>query len=310
MRQFPVKAKRACDHCRSRKSACHIESVPPCRLCALSGRQCTFDDAGRPRKRQRTPSFTHNNSNGTTDDSPGGSEGPSFAGPSIGRQYHDAQANARYTGTGPGIDAGSMTGLPSTSSPIHGNHFVDSRTQHNANNTVTHTAHRQQASNEPQRTAHTSWLDPALLHETFDLYANTFDTNQAPWMDPTLMDMNNDDFNLMPSPADQLEPTQSKDPSHRPDNTYNLLCGLTGDPDPYIVRNYQHGPDNLFVFKRLALRSLSQDNLPVQFLVSPLSIGSSGATQDKSVSEGPSLHAQLAQIVGPDVGTRYIELYV
>jgi len=290
MRQFRVKAKRACDHCRSRKSACHIEGAPPCRLCALSGRECTFNDTGRPRKRPRTPSSSNNNN------SPDGSEGASFAGLSFARQHNDAQPNVRYP----------VPVLPPTSSP---NHAGESRTQNNLNNPITHPPHQQHFPNESQRTSHPSWLDPAVLHESFDLYANALDPVQAPWMDSTLLDMTNDDFNIMRSPADQLDLNQSRDPVHRLDNTYSLSLGLTGDPDPYITRNYQHGSNNLFVFKRLAIRSLSQDQLPVQFLVSPTNIVSSSASQEKSVSEGPSLHAQLAQIIGPDVGSRYIELY-
>lgn len=36
------KRHRACDFCRSKKAACRIESAPPCYVCALHGRDCTF----------------------------------------------------------------------------------------------------------------------------------------------------------------------------------------------------------------------------------------------------------------------------
>jgi hypothetical protein len=54
-RKYMSKRQRPCDFCRSRKTACRIESYLPCRLCALHGRQCTFVEATQPRKRT-TPS--------------------------------------------------------------------------------------------------------------------------------------------------------------------------------------------------------------------------------------------------------------
>ncbi|KAF4950091.1 hypothetical protein FGADI_8430 [Fusarium gaditjirri] len=54
MRKYMSKRQRPCDFCRSRKTACRIESSPPCRLCQQYGRECTFVEAARPRKRQQT----------------------------------------------------------------------------------------------------------------------------------------------------------------------------------------------------------------------------------------------------------------
>ncbi|KAG5753565.1 hypothetical protein H9Q69_009148 [Fusarium xylarioides] len=54
MRKYMSKRQRPCDFCRSRKTACRIESSPPCRLCQQHGRECTFVEAARPRKRQQT----------------------------------------------------------------------------------------------------------------------------------------------------------------------------------------------------------------------------------------------------------------
>jgi hypothetical protein len=47
MRRYMSKSQRACDSCRVRKSACRIDSSPPCRLCHLSGRECTFEKTFR-----------------------------------------------------------------------------------------------------------------------------------------------------------------------------------------------------------------------------------------------------------------------
>lgn len=44
------KRQRPCDYCRVRKSACLIEGYPPCRMCVLHSRPCTFVEAVPPRK--------------------------------------------------------------------------------------------------------------------------------------------------------------------------------------------------------------------------------------------------------------------
>lgn len=54
MRKYMSKSQRACDSCRARKSACRIESAPPCRLCHLSGRECTFERSSRTTRLART----------------------------------------------------------------------------------------------------------------------------------------------------------------------------------------------------------------------------------------------------------------
>lgn len=48
------KSQRACDFCRSRKSACRIEASPPCRLCRSHRRVCTFDEPAPKRGARRS----------------------------------------------------------------------------------------------------------------------------------------------------------------------------------------------------------------------------------------------------------------
>ncbi|KAK2053111.1 fungal-specific transcription factor domain-containing protein [Colletotrichum caudatum] len=50
-RYYMSKRQRPCDFCRSRKTACRIDSAPPCRLCVLHGRDCTFVEGVAPRRR-------------------------------------------------------------------------------------------------------------------------------------------------------------------------------------------------------------------------------------------------------------------
>lgn len=56
MRKYMSKRQRPCDSCRSRKTACRIDSAPPCRSCQQHGKECTFLEAAQPRKRQQTNS--------------------------------------------------------------------------------------------------------------------------------------------------------------------------------------------------------------------------------------------------------------
>ena len=53
-RRYMSKSQRACDFCRSRRSACRIDIEPPCRQCNLHSRVCTFKEDSAPRKPRRT----------------------------------------------------------------------------------------------------------------------------------------------------------------------------------------------------------------------------------------------------------------
>ncbi|OKL57325.1 hypothetical protein UA08_07469 [Talaromyces atroroseus] len=50
-RKYMSKGRRACDLCRSRKSACQIEVAPPCRMCRAHGQQCEFTNRVVRKKR-------------------------------------------------------------------------------------------------------------------------------------------------------------------------------------------------------------------------------------------------------------------
>lgn len=52
-RKYMSKGRRACDLCRSRKSACQIEVAPPCRMCRAHGQKCEFTNRVVRRKRQQ-----------------------------------------------------------------------------------------------------------------------------------------------------------------------------------------------------------------------------------------------------------------
>ncbi|RDL38517.1 Zn2 DNA-binding protein [Venustampulla echinocandica] len=50
-RSYKSRKYRPCDFCRARQVACKIDLTPPCQLCSSHGRQCTFVE--RPKKKRR-----------------------------------------------------------------------------------------------------------------------------------------------------------------------------------------------------------------------------------------------------------------
>jgi hypothetical protein len=50
-RNYKSRKYRPCDFCRARQVACKIEVSPPCQLCQSHGRQCTFVE--QPKKKRR-----------------------------------------------------------------------------------------------------------------------------------------------------------------------------------------------------------------------------------------------------------------
>ena len=57
-RSYKSRKYRPCDFCRARQVACKIDITPPCNLCSSHGRQCTFVE--RPKKKRRPNASTSN----------------------------------------------------------------------------------------------------------------------------------------------------------------------------------------------------------------------------------------------------------
>ncbi|KAK5114657.1 hypothetical protein LTR62_002230 [Meristemomyces frigidus] len=60
-RAYKSRNKRPCDFCRYKKAACHLDSTPPCELCARYNKECKFVES--PAKRRRP-----NDANGSSVD--------------------------------------------------------------------------------------------------------------------------------------------------------------------------------------------------------------------------------------------------
>ncbi|KAI1588660.1 Aes Esterase lipase [Pyrenophora tritici-repentis] len=126
------------------------------------------------------------------------------------------------------------------------------------------------------------------------------------WLDQAMIDMDVQAFNhIDTSPNDtSVGHLGLPSPTALGNETTSVLCGLTGDMDPYLMQRYNFGPDNNFVFKRLAVRSMAQHVHPVQMLVSNIM-----DTEDNSGENSDTFRQQLEELVSLDVGVRLISLF-
>ncbi|THY19389.1 hypothetical protein D6D01_07072 [Aureobasidium pullulans] len=99
------------------------------------------------------------------------------------------------------------------------------------------------------------------------------------------------------APSDRVVSTSE----HLGQDLPSIVCGLTGDMDPYLMRRYNFDSDDTFVFKRLAIRSVSKETHPVQFLVS--------AIQEAEDTNKEMIRTQIDDLISLDIGIRLISLF-
>jgi hypothetical protein len=124
------------------------------------------------------------------------------------------------------------------------------------------------------------------------------------WLDQAMMDLGSQAFDHMDaSPNDVTAAQAGVRPSIPPQEveTTSMVCGLTGDMDPYLMQRYNFDSDNNFVFKRLTVRSMLQDVHPVQLLVN-------NTTGDVDETANVTARDHLEELVSPDIGIRLISL--
>jgi hypothetical protein len=255
MRRYMSKSQRACDSCRVRKSACRIDSSPPCRLCHLSGRQCTFEKTFR-----------------ATRSIPGGPV--SRVSPGTVNQTSSAITGSRvaepYFDSMPASDAQFGQQNPEE---LLNNDLRDHDTEDFAPGYL--------LSGELGGVEDDSWLDQAMM----DIGMQAFDQVDA-----------------SPNAAATNEASGSL-AAQTQEESISIVCGLTGDMDPYLMQRYNFDSNNNFVFKRLTVRSVSQDVHPVQLLMF-------NAPEEMKTSATDTVRENLEELVSPDVGLRLISLYV
>jgi hypothetical protein len=62
-RKYKSRKERPCDFCRRRQVSCKIDVAPPCQLCQNHGRECTFVE--RPKKKRRPNNLVGDSGNVT-----------------------------------------------------------------------------------------------------------------------------------------------------------------------------------------------------------------------------------------------------
>lgn len=257
MRKYMSKSQRACDNCRARKSACRIDTSPPCRLCQLSGRECTFDKTSRIARGAPEPVSQVSPSSASRSFSETANPILAESRPNASSAY-DVQLGQQ---DGDGLD---MSDIPNQGIP-----------------------------------------DLANFAPEYSLPDELQDVQDGLWLDQSMIDIGMQAFEYMNASPNDEAADQAGIPPARPNpgvETTGIVCGLTGDMDPYLMQRYNFDSDNNFVFKRLTVRSMSQDVHPVQLLVSD-------ATGDIDSTANDTARGYLEQLVSPDVGIRLISLY-
>ncbi|KAH7145599.1 fungal-specific transcription factor [Dactylonectria estremocensis] len=262
MRKYMSKRQRPCDFCRSRKTACRIEGSPPCRSCHLHGKECTFVEAARPRKKHLTDALA---------------ESPTD-------EYELAGGSINIITTEPGL-TGPIAGFPN----------IDNVTS----------------------------IDEAGLTTT------PFPEMSMQFLDN--LDMDGSEYQFMfrtphssasnGSAAGDFDAPSQSPPNHLPPDDSDILLdkagkqnpeilGLTGDMDPYLLRSYQTDERGTFKFKQLAIHSMHQGPIPIQFLVSqPSLFARSREEAGHEVVPDNELRSRLEKEVSVPMGKRLITLY-
>ena len=92
--------------------------------------------------------------------------------------------------------------------------------------------------------------------------------------------------------------------------TNSEILGLSGDMDPYLLQRYRTDDAGVFKFKQLAIHSVQDEPIPVQFLVSRPSIFAESREETGQTSSDVSqLKGELEQVVSAEMGRRLIKLY-
>lgn len=259
-RRYMSKAQRACDLCRSRKSACQIDTAPPCRLCRVHGQHCEFTD--RIVRRKRRPLQT--------------TPRPSLNILNDGNASNDGRTNesSEFASL---VQPTDSIAMHMTEGAMHGN--------------------------SPRVVE--QLYDLSVVQGLEDSHASVLGSGDHGIMDELMLSIYEGQglSHIEPSPA-LGPPSLDNHPS-----LSSQLCGLTGDMDPYVLRHYRFDARAEFPFSKLAIRSVQDTEMPVQFLLSkPELSNESKAPNNLETPFAKDALPELSQIVAPEIGERLIQL--
>lgn len=267
------KRQRPCDFCRSRKTACRIETEPPCRLCQFHNKECTFVEAAQPRKKHH----------GETLDGHASTHGSATLALDHGLRNAGVMAvdfgvTPRQTASVVVQPASPAQAPESVASPATDTFFPDMSMQFLQDLDI--------AGPEYQFMFQT----PRSPASNVSVVGDTFMPVQTPKFEPPTI-----------SSDILLDGTTDLNPE---------VLGLTGDMDPYLLRRYQADERGTFQFKQLAIHSVQSDPTPTQFLVSqPILFAKSRQEAGHSGPQETELKIELENIVSSVMGKRLIGLY-
>ena len=272
-RRYMSKSQPACDFCRSRKSACRIDANPPCRLCSLHRQVCRFTNSAKRRKRKL--------------------EAPLELALLLQDCVGEAQSHGEVS------DRAIIVAASTESLHIDSNAAIDS--PHGSNTAISSPdaspVDGQVHLAQDQSVQPTS-KDEQQRSEVADCTAE----------DESIQTFFPDCFyDLLGEPLTNKMQVASLD---APSAFRAEVCGFTGDMDPYAMRHYQYSQqDGVFRFQKLSVRSVQDDVLPVQFLLSKLDMDMASTSKSDTGWTVEQGRMELEALVPTKVGVRLIDLY-
>lgn len=276
-RRYMSKSQRACDLCRSRKSACRVDKVGSrCRLCSSLGRQCTFDSGPVPRSVRNSNKMDHQHQAGA-----GGVESTGSEGTIDTSLTHSMD-----------LDGGIETSLLAV--------------QH-SNNT-----HLDFGSLEDWTTSTDQLFAEPLLFSQEMLMPAGLDT-QGRTTNAVLEPY--PDFDISPSLSlrdssseRELIFPESVSLDSIPEHVNMQVMGPTGDQDPHLIKYHRFNSQNVFTYNRISYRTVVDRESSVQFELTRSDHSSAKADQNSNATALIDERNKLEKLIPPDAGVRLIQL--
>ena len=281
-RRYMSKSQRACDLCRSRKSACRTDRAGlPCRLCSSLGRQCTFDSGPvqRPARRPKKPDYHLPTGGGNTQSA----SSETMSNPSI---SHPMDLDGS-------LAAPPVVSLESNSGLNYGRleDWSASADQLFADSLLFSQDMLMPAGFEHDMAGFSSRGPISTMPESY------VDFEISPSI--SIRDSSSESDIILPEslPLDSL-----------PDNVNMQIMGPTGDQDPHLIKYHRYNSQNVFKYNRIFYRTVIDQYSFDQFEFTRSdhsSIKSDERSQSAALAEEKE---KLQKLIPIDVGSRLIQL--
>ena len=281
-RKYMSKSQRACDFCRSRKSACRSTDVGlSCRLCSSHGRQCTFVSGSsrasnrRPRRGDRQEALLNRN---------------------VGLTEPDAVLGRTRSHS---IEEGGIQEEPAVA---QGRHGTDLSFGGSPEDCAAVTAAGEQVQTDleffPQQMV--SSVDGPALEEFPENEPNAASGENPPFDIHPLLDH---DFFDIPILFPEDCPVDSE-----PENVITHVMGPTGDQNPHLIKYHRFDTQNLFIYNRISYRTVADPQNDVQFEYTRVEPSSLKTEQLPNAQTLVLEKIKLDGMIPPEAGEKLIQL--